>query len=71
MQGEVYIAPGEADPQVVIIQNIHLERGARVYVFGNDSDFLVLGVKKLLSEVRMFRGCLTGHHIEADLVFKP
>ncbi|CBJ33934.1 exonuclease I Exo1 [Ectocarpus siliculosus] len=51
IRGEVYIAPGEADPQLVVFQDIHLATGANVYVYANDSDLTVLGVRDLLVEV--------------------
>ncbi|CAM9259552.1 unnamed protein product, partial [Hapterophycus canaliculatus] len=73
IRGEVYIAPGEADPQVVVFQNIYLAAGHNeVYVFGNDSDFLVLGVEQLLVEIRLDRGgALTGLCFKASLLFEP
>lgn len=70
--GEVYIAPGEADPQLVVFQDIHLATGANVYVYANDSDLTaVLGVRDLLVEVvKNTRGELVGRCVRQRL-FQP
>ncbi|CAN0417193.1 unnamed protein product, partial [Ectocarpus sp. 13 AM-2016] len=70
--GEVYIAPGEADPQLVVFQDIHLATGANVYVYANDSDLTVLGVRDLLVEVvKNTRGELIGRCVRQRLLFQP
>ncbi|CAN0339832.1 unnamed protein product, partial [Scytosiphon promiscuus] len=71
IRGEVYVAPAEADPQLVVFQNIHLRAGMNVYVYANDSDLLVHGVEQLLIEVSAYRGVLTGRCIKASLLFAP
>ena len=48
IEGRVYIAPREADPQLVVFQDMMLEKGCDVMVSGNDSDLIPLGVQKLL-----------------------
>ncbi|CAM9230493.1 unnamed protein product, partial [Pylaiella littoralis] len=70
--GVVYIAPGEADPQLVVFQDIHLATGANVYVYANDSDLTVLGVRDLLLEVvKNTRGELVGRCVRQRLLFQP
>ena len=72
IEGEVYISPCEADPQIVMLQNIYLEMGAgEVYVYATDSDLIVLGAKKLLYDVQAVRGSVTGRCIETRLLFAP
>lgn len=71
IKGDVYIAPAEADPQLVVFQNIHLARGAKVYVYATDSDLIVLGVEALLYEIRLRNGQLSGTCIMARCLFQP
>ncbi|CBJ32902.1 conserved unknown protein [Ectocarpus siliculosus] len=72
IRGEVNIAPGEADPQLAVFQDIHLATGANVYVYANDSDFTVLGVLDLLVEVvKNARGELVGRCVRQRLLFQP
>lgn len=71
IRGEVYIAPGEADPQLVLLQDIHLKSGANVYVYATDSDLIVLGVKSLLYEVSERNRQLSGMFIKTDALFQP
>lgn len=69
--GLVYIAPREADPQLVVFQDIRLAEGADVMVYGSDSDLIVLGVSKLLYEIKEKGGVLTGRCIVAKLILEP
>lgn len=40
IEGRVYIAPREADPQLVVFQDMLLDKGYDVVVYGNDSDLI-------------------------------
>ena len=72
IKGEVHIAPGEADPQIVVFQDIHLRtRTGQVYVYATDSDLLVLGLRQLLYDVRVECGVMTGRCTKAALLFTP
>lgn len=71
IDGRVYIAPREADPQLVVFQNMLLEKGYDVMVYGNDSDLIPLGVQKLLFEIMDKRGVLAGRCIVARLILHP
>lgn len=71
IEGRVYIAPREADPQLVVFQDMLLEKGHDVMVYGNDSDLIPLGVQKLLFEITEKRGALVGRCIVARLILHP
>lgn len=71
IDGRVYIAPREADPQLVVFQDLLFEKGYDVMVFGNDSDLIPLGVQKLLFEIKENRGALVGRCVVAKLVLSP
>lgn len=71
MKGGVYIAPREADPQIVVLHDGFLEDGADVYVYGTDSDLLVLGVAKLLFKVWETNGELAGRFVNSSWVLNP
>lgn len=68
---EVYIAPGEADAQLVLLQEMHIAEGATVFVYATDSDLIVLGVKSLLYQVSERNRQLSGMVISSDLLFQP
>ena len=71
IEGRVYIAPREADPQLVVFQDMLLDKGYDVVVYGNDSDLIPLGVEKLLFELTEQRGHLAGRCIIARLILQP
>ncbi|CAN0470001.1 unnamed protein product, partial [Ectocarpus sp. 12 AP-2014] len=56
----------------IVFQDIHLPTGANVYVYANDSDVTVLGVRDLLVEVvKKTRGELVGRCVRQRLLFQP
>ena len=71
IKGQVYIAPREADPQIVVFQNVALEEGQDVYVYSSDSDLPVLGADKLLHTVEERHGILTGKYVIAQWILQP
>ena len=69
--GSVYTSPREADPQLVVLQDLALADGVDVMVYGNDSDLIVVGVQKLLFEIKDRGGVLSGRCIVAKLILQP
>ena len=70
---ETITAPYEADPQLVFMERTFRGQFGRCYIFGNDSDLIVLGAMNLLYEVRSNRrhGTLTGNCISRAGLVNP
>lgn len=78
IKGKVLIAPGgEAGAQLVVFQDIYrrIPTTKIVYVYSEDSELIVLGVRSLLWEVSEAAaagsGALSGNCIHARAIFQP
>ncbi|CAM9457621.1 unnamed protein product, partial [Scytosiphon promiscuus] len=76
IKGKVFLAPGEAGPQLVVFQDVYRRnpQAKIVFVYAEDPELIVLGVRSLLWEVSETGGgdgALTGSCIHARAIFQP
>lgn len=67
-------APFEADAQLVLLEQTLLETIDRTYIYGNDSDLIVLGARCLLWDIKSSldrHGLLVGSVIEREMIVRP
>ncbi|CAM9923246.1 unnamed protein product [Ectocarpus fasciculatus] len=70
---ECLTAPYEADAQLVFMERTFRSQFSRCYIFGNDSDLVVLGAQHLLIDVRRdnTQGTLSGNCISRESLLNP
>lgn len=67
-------APFEADAQLVLLEQTLLETNDRTYIYGNDSDLIVLGARCLLWDIKSSldqHGSLVGSVVEREMILRP